>query len=229
MSARLKEILKRFESLRNDKNIASMARFGIRGDRAFGIKHPVLKQIAKEIGKDHELALELWDSGYHEARLVAPLVDDPKLVTEAQADAWVKDLNSWDLCDDLAGNLLIETPFAHKKAVQWAKRKEEFVRRAGFAMMAWIAVKDKKAVKETFASFYPLMVLYSNDERNYVKKAISWALRSVGKRNLALNKEAIKVAKQITKVDSKSSRWIAQDVLKELTSDAMQARLKEKA
>ncbi len=228
MSAKLKEILKRFESLRNEKNISGMARFGIRSDRAFGIKHPVLKQIAKEIGKDHELALELWDSGYHEARLVAPLVDDPKQVTEAQAGAWVKDLNSWDLCDDLAGNLLVKTPFAHKKAIQWAKRKEEFVRRAGFAMMAWIAVKDKKAGKETFSTFYPLMVEYSNDERNYVKKAISWALRSVGKRNLALNKEAVKVAKQIAKVDSKASRWIAQDVLRELASDAMQTRLKEK-
>jgi 3-methyladenine DNA glycosylase AlkD len=226
--ATLKKILSKFESLRNEKNIAGMARFGIRSDHAFGIKHPVLKQIAKEIGKDHELALELWDSGYHEARLIAPLIDDPKLVSEAQADSWVKDLNSWDLCDDLAGNLLIKTPFAHKKAIQWAKGKEEFVRRAGFAMMAWIAVKDKKAVKETFAPFYPLMVLYSNDERNYVKKAISWALRSVGKRNLALNKEAVKVAKQMAKVDSKSSRWIAQDVIKELTSDTMQARLKEK-
>jgi 3-methyladenine DNA glycosylase AlkD len=228
MSAKLKDVLQRFESLRNEKNIAGMARFGIRSESAFGIKHPVLKQIAKEIGKDHELALELWDSGYHEARLIAPLIDDPKLVSEAQADSWVKDLNSWDLCDDLAGNLLIKTPFAHKKAIQWAKRKEEFVRRAGFAMMAWIAVKDKKTVKETFAPFYPLMVLYSNDERNYVKKAISWALRSVGKRNLALNKEAVKVAKQMAKVDSKSSRWIAQDVIKELTSDTMQARLKEK-
>ena len=222
------KILRQLKSLGNEKNLAGMARFGIATDKAFGIKHPELKQIARQYRKDHVLALALWDSGYHEARLLATLIDDPKQVTEAQADAWVEDINSWDICDGFTGSLIDKTPFAYRKAVQWANRKEEFVRRAGFALMAWLPVHDKKAPDEKFDKFFDLMLKHAIDERNFVKKAVNWALRQTGKRNLSLNRRAIKVAKKIATQDSKSAHWIAKDALRELTSDKVQARLKKR-
>lgn len=224
-----KQILKRLESLRNEKNLAGMAHFGIKTDKAFGVPHPVLKKIAKEAGKDHQLALDLWASGYHEARLIAPLIDDPKQVTEGQLDRWVKDINSWDICDGFTGSLVDKTPFAWAKVLEWVRREEEFVRRAGFALMAWLAVHDKKASNDKFAKLFPVFARYSTDERNYVKKAVNWALRQIGKRNLVLNKQAIKAARQIAKIDSSSARWIAKDAIKELTSETTQARLRQKA
>ncbi|MGH2583227.1 MAG: DNA alkylation repair protein [Anaerolineales bacterium] len=227
MKSNVNIVLRQLKSLRNEKNLAGMARFGIATDKAFGIKHPELKQIARQYRKNHELALSLWDSGYHEARLLATMIDDPRQVTEEQADAWVDDINSWDICDGFTGSLIDKTPFAYKKAIQWANRKEEFVRRAGFALMAWLPVHDKKAPNEKFDKFFDLMVKHAGDERNFVKKAVNWALRQTGKRNLALNRKAIKVAKDISKQDSKSARWIAKDALKELESDKVQARLKE--
>jgi 3-methyladenine DNA glycosylase AlkD len=223
------KILRQLKSLGNEKNLAGMARFGIATDKAFGIKHPELKQIARQYRKDHVLALALWDSGYHEARLLATLIDDPKQVTEAQADAWVEDINSWDICDGFTGSLIDKTPFAYRKAVQWANRKEEFVRRAGFALMAWLPVHDKKAPDEKFDKFFDLMLKHAIDERNFVKKAVNWALRQTGKRNLSLNRRAIKVAKKIATQDSKSAHWIAKDALRELTSDKVQARLKKRS
>lgn len=229
MSEKFNKILTGLKSLRNETNLAGMARFGIATEKAFGIKHPVLKQIARQHKRDHELALELWPSGYHEARLLATLIDDPKQVSEAQADAWVKDINSWDICDGFTGSLIDKTPFAYKKAVQWAMRKEEFVRRAGFALMAWLPVHDKEAADDAFDAFFPLIVEYSTDGRNFVKKAVNWALRQLGKRNSALNRKAIATARQIAKLDSKSARWIAKDALKELEGGAVQGRLREKA
>ena len=229
MSAKFQAILKRLKAHKNPVNIAGMARFGIATDKAFGIKHPELKQIAREYRRDHALAQELWSSGYHEARLLAVDIDDPKQVTEAQAEAWVKDIVSWDICDGFTGNLIDKTPFAYKKAVQWAHRDEEFVRRAGFALMAWLPVHDKKAPDGKFDPFFPLILRYATDERNFVKKAVNWALRQLGKRSLALNRRAIKTARQIAKLDSKAARWIAKDALKELEGDSVQTRLREKA
>ncbi len=229
MSAKFDQILRRLKSLRNEKNIAGMARFGIATDKAFGVKHPILKEIAREYRKDHQLALELWKSGYHEARLLATIIDDPKQVSERQAEAWVKVINSWDICDGFTGSLIAQTPFAHKKAIEWAHRQQEFVRRAGFALMAWLPVHDKKAPDSKFDEFFPLIVQYSIDERNFVKKAVNWALRQLGKRNLALNRKAIATARQIGKLDSKAARWIARDAIKELESDGVKNRLQEKA
>ena len=229
MSKKLDLILARLEILTNKKNLAGMARFGIATDKAFGVKHPELKVIAKNYRKDHELALELWASGYHEARLLATIIDDPKMVSEAQAEAWVKDINSWDICDGFTGNLIDKTPFAYKKAIQWAHRDEEFVRRAGFALMAWLPMHDKKAPDTKFDPFFPLIIQYAGDERNFVKKAVNWALRQLGKRNALLNKKAIQTAKQIAKIDNKAARWIAKDALKELQSEPVQARLRAKA
>jgi len=229
MSKKLDLILARLEILTNKKNLAGMARFGIATDKAFGVKHPELKAIAKNYRKDHELALELWASGYHEARLLATIIDEPKMVSEAQAEAWVKGINSWDICDGFTGNLIDKTPFAYKKAIQWAHRDEEFVRRAGFALMAWLPVHEKKAPDAKFDPFFPLIIQYAGDERNFVKKAVNWALRQLGKRNALLNKKAIQTAKQIAKIDNKAARWIAKDALKELQSEPVQARLRAKA
>jgi 3-methyladenine DNA glycosylase AlkD len=229
MSANFNKILRKLRSLRNEKNLAGMARFGIATDKAFGIKHPILKEIAREHRRDHALALELWESGYHEARLLATIIDDPKQVTAKQAEAWVKQISSWDICDGFTGSLIDKTPFAYEKAIEWAQREPEFVRRAGFAMMAWLPVHDKKAADSKFDDFFPLIVKYSTDERNFVKKAVNWALRQLGKRNRALNRKAIATARQIITLDSKSARWIAKDALKELESESVKERIKEKA
>lgn len=229
MSAKFDTVIRQLKSLADPDNIKGMAHFGIATDKAFGIKHPELKQIAKQYRRDHELAQELWASGYHEARLIATIIDDPKQVTEAQAEAWVKDINSWDICDGFTGSLIDKTPFAYKLALKWAKRKEEFVRRAGFALMAWLPVHDKKATDEKFAEFFPLIVKYSIDDRNFVKKAVNWALRQLGKRNRTLNRRAIRTARDLAKLDSRSARWIARDALKELEGEQVQGKLNEKA
>jgi 3-methyladenine DNA glycosylase AlkD len=218
-----KEIIKKLKSLADPKNVEGMTRFGISSKNTLGVSVPVLRKMAKEIGKDHKLALELWDSGIHEARLLASFIDDFSKVTEKQMDDWVKDIDSWDVCDQLCSNLFDKTPFAYKKIFQWVKREEEFVRRVGFVLMATLSVHDKKA--NYFEDFFPLIKKYTVDERNFVKKAINWAVRQIGKRDLKWNKKAIKLAKEIQKMDSKSAKWIANNALVELTSDAVQKRL----
>jgi 3-methyladenine DNA glycosylase AlkD len=225
MSAKSKAVLAQLKALSDPVNVAGMARFGIDTSKAFGIKHPELKKIAKSLGRDTALAQELWDSGYHEARLIAPLVADPKEFTKAQANAWVEDINSWDICDGFTGSLIDKTPYAYELALTWARRKEEFVRRAGFALMAWLPVHDKKAPDEKFDEFFDYILRYADDERNFVKKAVNWGLRQLGKRNAALNRKAIKTAEQLLKMDSKSAKWNAKDALKELHSEAVQEKL----
>ena len=223
-----KEIIKKLKSLANPKNVEGMARFGINPNNTLGISVYVVRNIAKKIGKNHKLAKQLWDSKIHEARLLAGFIDIPEKVTEKQMEGWVKDFDSWDICDQLCGNLFDKTPFAYKKTFEWSKRKEEFVKRAGFVLMASLSVHDKKAEDKKFEKFFPLIKKHSIDERNFVRKAINWALRQTGKRNINLNKKAIKIAKEIKKTDSKSAKWIASDALRELTSDKVQKRLKAK-
>ena len=184
--------------------------------------------MAKRIGMDHGLAARLWSTGIHEARLLAGFVDNPCKVTEKQMEAWATDLDSWDIVDLVCGNLFDQTPFAYKKAVEWSAREEEFVKRAGFVLMATLSVHDKEASDKEFERFFSIIKRESADERNFVKKAVNWALRQIGKRNLSLNKKAIKVAESISKVDSRSARWIAADALRELRSEKVQARLAEK-
>jgi 3-methyladenine DNA glycosylase AlkD len=203
-----------------------MARYGIRTDRAVGVTVTELRRLARDLRPDHDLAAALWTSGVHEARILASLVDDPGLVTEAQMDAWVSDLDSWDVCDGLCGNLFDRTPFALDRAVAWAGREPEFERRAGFALMAWASVHRKDLPDGAFAALLPTIREASTDDRTYVKKAVSWALRSIGKRSPGLNAEAIRTAEQIGRTDARSGRWIARDVLRELRSDAVQARLR---
>ena len=226
-SASADVILKRLRSLANPRNVKGMARFGISSRNTLGISVNGLRRIAKQIGRDHPLAQQLWKSGVHEARILAVLIDDSHLVTEQQMERWVKDIDSWDVCDGCSYHLFDKTPFAYRKAMEWSRRKEEFVKRAAFAMIAALAVHDKEARDAKFLKFMPPIRRESTDERNFVKKAVNWALRQIGKRNLALNKAAIKTAQEIREIDSPSARWIAADALRELKSEAVQRRLRK--
>ena len=194
-----------------------MAKFGINPKYALGVRIPVLRNLAKEIGNNHKLAQELWRTKIHEARILACMIEEPKMVTEKQLEEWVNEFNSWDLCDQCCMNLFDKMSIAWKKALELPKRKEEFVRRAGFSLMACLAWHDKKAKDSDFLKFFPVIKKYSTDERNFVRKAVNWALRQIGKRNKNLKKEAIKSAKEIQKIDSKTAKWIAKDAIRELT------------
>jgi len=223
-----KEMLAWMESCRNEANLEGMARYGIRTERSFGIGMEPLKAKAKEMGKDHESALQLWNSGFREARLLAVLIDEKKKVTSEQMESWVKDFDSWDICDGTCLHLFSMTPFAIDKAKEWVHRPEEFQRRAGFVLMATIPVKNKKTSDVELEEFFPLIEQYATDDRNFVRKAVNWALRQIGKRNQHLNREAIACAQRIAIIDSKAASWIAKDALQELQGEAVQSRLKEK-
>ncbi len=222
------EILKQFKSLSNPEAVAGMARFGINPSNTYGVSIPNLRKIAREAGKNHLLAQQLWSSGIHEARILASMIDIPENVTEEQMENWVDDFDSWDVCDQCCSNLFDKTEFAYQKAVKWSKKDEEFVKRAGFVLMAVLAVHDKKAKDEEFLKFLSIIKRESTDGRNFVKKAVNWALRQIGKRNLKLNQKAIEISKEIKRMDSKSSKWIASDAIRELTGEAIQKRLRIK-
>jgi len=216
-----------------------MARFGINSKNTLGVPVPKLRDLAKKIGKDpafakapagrHKLAQRLWNSKIHEARMLASMIDDPKLVTEKQMGDWTNDFNSWDVCDQTCMNLFVFAKPAYKKCFEFPKRKEEFVRRTGFTLMACFAFKRKDVKDNDLIKFFPVIKKYSTDERNFVRKAVNWALRQIGKRNIRLNKGAIKTAKEIQKIkmNSKSAKWIAYDAIKELESKAVQKRIKK--
>lgn len=227
-TTQIDSILKGLRSLGDPKAVEGMARFGISTNKAFGVSTPVLRQMAREIGKNHDLAQGLWATGILEARGIAALIDEPSRVTERQMEQWVKEFDNWAVCDGCCMNLFDKTIFAWKKAVEWSRRKEEYEKRAAFALMAVLAVHDKKAEDKQFLSLLPIIKREAADERNFVRKAVNWALRQIGKRNLALNKKAIQVAKEIQKMDSRSARWIAADALRELTGTAVQRRLSRK-
>jgi 3-methyladenine DNA glycosylase AlkD len=171
--------------------------------------------MARATGKNRALALELWATGIHEVRILASMIDESELVFSQQMEAWVSEFDSWDLCDQVCGNLFVNTPYAYEKAVAWCHREEEFVRRAGFVMMAELAVHDKKAGDEAFVPCFALIKQYAIDDRNFVKKAINWALRQIGKRNSHLLKLAQECAYDLQKMDSKAARWVANDALRE--------------
>lgn len=225
---RLGAIVARLRKLANPENVKGMARFGISARNTLGVPIPALRELAKEIGVGHRLALGLWDTGIHEARLLAGFIDDPLLVTEAQTEKWAAEFDSWDICDQVCSNLFDRTPFAVKKASEWSKREEEFVKRASFVLMAAMAVHDKEADDKHFVSFLRIIERESTDDRNFVRKAVNWALRQIGKRNLQLNKAAIGSAKKIGKRESKAAKWIASDALKELTGEGVARRLSRK-
>ncbi|MBN2065214.1 MAG: DNA alkylation repair protein [Candidatus Thermoplasmatota archaeon] len=222
------EIMKRLQSMANPEAVKGMARYGINPNKNLGISIYQLRPLAKEIGKDHILALKLWDSGVHDARLLAVFVEDPAKVTEKQMDSWAADFDSWDVCDQACTSLFDGTPHAWKKIVEWAERDEEFVKRAAFSTIAGLAVHDKAARDEQFERLETIIKKHAIDERNYVKKAVNWALRNIGKRNRTLNKKMIKLAKELQASKSKSARWIANDALRELTGEKVQRKLEKK-
>jgi 3-methyladenine DNA glycosylase AlkD len=220
-------VLRKLKSLSNNKNVEGMARFGINTKNTLGISIYVLRPMAKEIGKDHKLAQQLWNSGIHEARLLAVFIDEPQKVSNAQMERWAADFDSWDVCDQACTDLFDKTALGWKKAIEWSKRKEEFVKRGAFALMAGLAFHDKGASNKDFEKLLPIIERESWDERNFVRKAVNWALRNIGKRNRVLNKKSIRAAKRIKKMDSKAARWIAADALRELTSEKVRKRLKK--
>ncbi len=225
MSIESEQILFQLQGMANPHNVAGMVRYGINSHGTLGISIYTLRPIAKEIGKNHSLALELWDSGIHEARILAAFIDDPASVDPAQMDQWALDFDSWDVCDQVCTSLFDQTPFAYQKAYEWSEHPDEFVKRGGFTLMAGLAVHDKKADNEKMASFLPVIAREAGDHRNFVKKAVNWALRNIGKRNLVLNAMAIETAKQIAQSDSRVAHWVASDALRELTSPKVQAKL----
>ncbi len=212
------EILAALRAEANPANVAGMARYGISTEGTLGVPVHVIRSIAKRAGRDHLLALELWDSGIHEARILATIVADPALVTRREMDRWARDFDSWDVCDQACQNLFRNSPHAWDMAVKWSTARREFVRRSGFSLMAGLAIKAKQAPDERFVALLPLIAAAATDERNMVKKAVNWALRSIGKKNHALRAHAIRTAREITQIDSRAARWIASDALRELTS-----------
>jgi 3-methyladenine DNA glycosylase AlkD len=219
------EIIQLLEENADPEALAGMARAGITPDQAYGVKIPILRKIAKKAGRNSELAKKLWAKNTRETRILACMIEDPKTITEAQAEEWVKEFDYWEICDQCIMNLFDRTKFTMQKIFEWTKRDEEYVKRAGFALIARVAWSDRSKSDEEILKFLPLIIREAKDERNMVKKAVNWALRQIGKRNLILNKEAVKVSKEILKMDSKSAKWIATDTIKELTSEAVLKRL----
>jgi 3-methyladenine DNA glycosylase AlkD len=214
------KVLAKLKGMANANDVLGMARFGINADRALGIRIPELRRMAKAIGRDQGLSLDLWSSGIHEARLLAAYVGDPALVTEDQMERWARDFDSWDVCDQVCMNLFDKTPHAYDKAVEWSRRHEEFVKRAAYALMASLAAHDKSACDSEFLPFFSLIKTGSFDERNFVRKGVNWALRQIGKRNAALGGLAIRCAEEILLENAKSCRWVATDALRELRKKA---------
>lgn len=225
--ATFEDILKQLKTKANTENVQGMARFGMATDKRLGISIPDLRKLAKSVGKGHALALELWNTGIPEAQIVAALVAEPEKLTAAQMDDWVKDFNSWDVCDQICMNLFDKTPLAWGKIHEWAKRDEEFVKRAAFALIACLAWHNKTAPDEAFANLIPVIENGATDERNFVKKAVSWALRHIGKRNVNLHTVAMQAAEKMQQSESKTARWIAKDAIRDLTSEATMRKLQK--
>lgn len=212
------EIVKELKSQKNQKNIDGMARFGINPKNTLGVSIPFLRKLGKKIGRNHELALKLWDSGIHEARILAALIDEPEKISTKQLEIWVQDFDSWDVCDQVCMNLFDKSDLAIKMIPIWVKSEEEFVRRTPFSLIAVLAFHRKDFKDSDFDKYFPLIIKYSTDERNFVRKSVNWALRQIGKRNQNLKVKAIKTANQILEKypNSKSARWIAKDAIREL-------------
>ena len=220
-----KEVMAQLKSMGDPKNVEGMRSFGIKSENNFGNSVTTLRNYAKKIGKNHELAVKLWESGIRDARMVAACIENPETVSEEQVDRWVRDFDSWDICDHCCGHFFDKTPFAYKKVREWTKSNELFVKRAGFSLIAWLAVHDKKKDAFEFVDFLKIIERESTDERNYIRKSVNWALRQIGKRNIDMNKKALEVSRKIQKIDSKTAKWIASDAIRELTSEKVKQKL----
>lgn len=221
------DILAQLRAKADPDNLTGMARFGMAVEKRLGVSVPEMRRIAKATGKDHKLAVALWATGIAEARIVASMLAAPAALSETEMEAWVKDINSWDVCDQVCMNLFEKTPLARQKIVEWSEREEEFVKRAAFALIACLAWHDRQAPDEVFIEFLSVIKQGATDERNFVKKAVNWALRNIGKRNSRLNQAALETAKAIQRLDSRAARWVAADAIRELESEAVQRRLEK--
>ncbi len=228
MALTYEEILDRLRAGRDADAVAGMARYGIVGAEVFGVKVPVLRAMAKEAGRDHALALRLWTYPSRETRILATMIDRPQWVDEAQMEAWAADFDSWEVCDQACGNLFAHTPLAYDKALAWSARPEAFVKRAGFVLMAVLAHRDQKTSDAALLACLPIIEREAGDGRNFVKKGVNWALRDIGKRNLALNAQAVAVAERLSERPEPAARWNGRDARRELTSEAVLARLAER-
>ncbi len=225
----VEEILGMLKAKAKSDQLEGMARFGIVTEQRMGVSVPEMRKIAKQVGKDHELALALWETGILEARIVAGMVGEPDKLTEEQMEAWVVGINSWDVCDQICMNLFEKSTMVQSRIFEWSQREEEFVKRAAFALIACLAWHDKQAGDEAFIQYFPMIQREATDSRNFVKKAVNWALRNIGKRNLYLNQAALACAREIREIDDRTARWIANDAIRELESEKIQERLKNKA
>ena len=212
----------------SQRNVEGMAHFGIRTADVYGVSKPKLDKIARDIGRNHDLGLRLWETGNHDARLLGVLISESHRVTDKQMERWVKDFDNWDVCDGTCCHLFAHAAPAWKKTLAWTSRKSEFEKRAGFAMAAYLAIHDKTASDKRFEPILKAIEREAWDERNFVRKAVNWALRNIGKRNQRLNRRAIASAERIRKRGTRAGRWIAADALRELKSEAVQTRLKRK-
>jgi 3-methyladenine DNA glycosylase AlkD len=229
MNSQTNAILTSLYSKANPKNVEGMTRYGIKSTHGIlGVSTKYLFSLAKNIGTNHELALELWQTGILEARILGAFVADPKQIKKSTMNKWVRDFDNWAICDGVCTHCFRYTPYAHEVIKSWVQHKSEYIRRAGFTMIATLGVADKKSEDKVFLRYLPIIKRYSTDERNFVKKAVNWALRQIGKRNIKLNAAAIKTAKEIHKLNSSSAKWIASDALRELKSAAVQKRLQRK-
>ena len=225
-AADLAAILAELRALGSETNRAGMARFGINTERAYGVSIAAIRPIARRHKRDHDLAAALWKSGIHEARILASLVDDPKLVTPRQMDLWVAEFDSWDVCDQVCLKLFVRTPFVADKIVKWAKDKREFVRRAAFALLAAYTVHGKAVPDEDFLPYLAIIEAHATDPRNFVRKAVNWALRQIGKHSRKLHGPALALAERLAASDDRTARWIGKDAVRELSQPARIAGLR---
>jgi 3-methyladenine DNA glycosylase AlkD len=223
----VQEVLDELRKLSRPDQLAGMKRFGMTIDQRLGISIPQLRKLAKQIGQNHSLAQELWQSRIAEAMILAALIDDPKQLTSTQMDEWVADFNSWDVCDQVCMNLFDKTPLAWQKVYEWSEREEEFIKRAAFALIACLAWHDKEAADEQFIQYFPVIQKAANDERNFVKKAVSWALRHIGKRNASLYPRVLQIASQLKESSNKTARWIGSDAIRDLNTESTLRRMKK--
>jgi 3-methyladenine DNA glycosylase AlkD len=221
-------VVAELRALGSEAGRAGMARFGINADRALGVSMAAMQPLEKRLRRNHALAGDLWATGIHEARILAALIDDPKAVTPAQMDAWAAESDSWDLCDQACMKLFAQTPYVADKVRQWAEDDREFVRRAAFALVAGYAVAAKKAPDEELLAFLPIIERHASDGRNFVRKAVNWALRQIGKRSMALHGPALALAERLAESPDRTARWIGRDAVKELTDAKQIARIEAK-
>ncbi len=222
------EIIRILKELGDPSNVEGMKKAGITPVTTWGVRVPRLRELAKNIGTDHELALELWGIDCRETRILASMIADPRKATSTLIDEWTSRFDYWEICDQCCMNLFEKTPFAGEKAIAYSGRPEEYVKRTGFVLMARLAVSDKNAPDDFFETFLPLIKREADDGRPMVKKAVNWALRQIGKRNLRLHSRCCDLAREIMKSDSKAARWVASDALRELTSEAVRQRLEKR-